>query len=216
MVIATIALIFILQVVFRNLPWFGGALGLFGIPKVKGLLPVTYIALLATGILIYRFDHSRLGRAAEMVFVDRDVAGTIGVNFYRFSVALQVLTGGMGALAGVLYAFTLRTVIPTYFGFSLLLSVTTFVFVGGYTTMWGPLILTPILWGIPLILPEGFAAYRNLIYGVLLGATMILRPAGLIDKRLIGRLRSLVKRTGPSAERQGALQAGGDRGGKRE
>jgi branched-chain amino acid transport system permease protein len=194
MVIATIALIFIMQVVFRNVPWFGGALGLFGIPKVKSLLPVTYVALVVIGILIYRFDHSRLGRAAEMVFVDREVAGTMGVNFYRFSVILQVATGGMGALAGVLYAFTLRTVIPTYFGFPLLLSITTFVFVGGYTSMWGAVVFTPILWGIPQLLPESFQVYRNIIYGVLLGGVLLLRSEGVIDRRLIDKIVAVGKK----------------------
>lgn len=189
MVIATIALIFIMQTVFRNLPWFGGALGLFGIPKIKNLLWITYGCLIFFGILIYRFDHSRLGRAADIVFEDRDVASTLGINIYLFSVCLQVMTGVMGAVAGVLYAFTIRTVIPVYFGFPFLLAITTFIFVGGYTTMWGVIVFTPILWGIPLILPESFAAYRNFIYGVLLMGTLLLRSEGAIDRRFLRWLR---------------------------
>jgi branched-chain amino acid transport system permease protein len=193
MVIATIALIFIMQTVFRNLPWFGGSLGLFGIPKIKSLLWITYGFLIFFGILIYRFDHSRLGRAADVVFEDRDVAGTLGVNFYLFSVCLQVMTGFIGAVVGVLYAFTIRTVIPMYFGFPFLLAVTTFIFVGGYTTMWGVIVFTPILWGIPLILPENMAVYRNFIYGVLLMGTLILRSEGVIDRRLLKKFEMLVR-----------------------
>ncbi len=189
MVIATIALIFIMQTVFRNLPWFGGALGLFGIPKIKNLLWITYGCLIFFGIIIYRFDHSRLGRAADIVFEDRDVASTLGINIYLFSVCLQVMTGVMGAVAGVLYAFTIRTVIPIYFGFPFLLAITTFIFVGGYTTMWGVIVFTPILWGIPIILPEAFVAYRNFIYGVLLMGTLLLRSEGAIDRRFLRWLR---------------------------
>ena len=84
-----------------------------GIPKIKNLLWITYGCLIFFGILIYRFDHSRLGRAADIVFEDRDVASTLGINIYLFSVCLQVMTGVMGAVAGVLYAFTIRTVIPS-------------------------------------------------------------------------------------------------------
>jgi branched-chain amino acid transport system permease protein len=190
MVIVTISLIFIVQTVFRNLPWFGGALGMFGIPKIKRLLLITYCALAFFGILIYRFDHSRFGRAAEMIFVDRDIASTLGINIYLFSVCLQVITGVMGAVAGILYVFTIRTIVPTYFGFSFLLAITTFIFVGGYTTMWGVVIFTPILWGIPYILPESIAGLRLLIYGVLLGATLIIRSEGVIDKRLLKKLNT--------------------------
>jgi branched-chain amino acid transport system permease protein len=190
MVIATISLIFIMQTVFRNLPWFGRALGMFGIPKIKHLLLITYGFLVFFGILIFRFDHSRLGRAAEMIFVDRDIASTLGINIYLFSVCLQVMTGAMGAVAGILYVFTIRTIVPTYFGFSFLLAITTFIFVGGYTTMWGVVVFTPILWGIPYILPESIAESRLLIYGVLLGVTLIIRSEGVIDKKL---LRSINK-----------------------
>jgi len=189
MVIATIALIFIMQTIFRNLPWFGGALGLFGIPKVKNLLLVTYIFLVVIGILIYRFDHSRFGRAAEMIFIDRDIASTLGINIYMYSVILQVSTGAIGALAGVLYAFTIRTIIPSYFGFSFLLAITCFIFVGGYTTMWGVIFFTPILWGIPLILPQSMAVFRNLIYGFSLMVILLIRPEGVIDKNMLRFIR---------------------------
>jgi len=188
MVIATIALIFIMQTVFRNLPWFGGSIGLFGIPKIKSLLWITYGVLVFFGILIFRFDHSRLGRAADVIFEDRDVAGTLGINIYLFSVCLQVMTGVMGTVAGVLYAFTIRTVIPVYFGFPFLLAITTFIFVGGYTTMWGVIVFTPLLWGIPLILPESVAVYKNFIYGILLMGTLLLRSEGVIDRRFLHRL----------------------------
>jgi branched-chain amino acid transport system permease protein len=188
MVIATIALIFIMQTLFRNLPWFGRSLGLFGIPKIKNLLWITYGILIFFGILIYRFDHSRIGRAADMVFVDRDVASTLGVNFYLFSVCLQAITGVIGAICGVLYAFTIRTVIPVYFGFPFLMAITTFIFVGGYTTMWGVVVFTPLLWGIPLILPENMAVFRNFIYGALLMGTIILRSEGVIDRRFLKKL----------------------------
>jgi branched-chain amino acid transport system permease protein len=193
MVIATIALIFIMQTLFRNLPWFGGAIGLFRIPKIKNLLWITYGFLIFFGILIYRFDHSRFGRAADTVFEDRDVASTLGVNFYLFSVCLQVMTGFIGAVVGVLYAFTIRTVIPVYFGFPFLLAITTFIFVGGYTTMWGVVVFTPILWGIPLILPENLAVFRNFIYGALLMGTLILRSEGVIDRRLLKKLETSVR-----------------------
>ena len=196
MVIASIALIFIVQTFFRNVPWFGTARGLFGLPKIGYLLPLSYVFLIIIGLCIYIFDHSRLGRAASIAFLDREIAGTMGINFYLFSVVMQIIVGVMGGLAGALYAFTLRSVSPDYFGISMMLTITTFVFVGGYTTMWGTLIFTPILWGLPLLLPNSMLVYRNIIYGLLLMFVMIYKSEGVIDKRLIrnlGKKLSFVK-----------------------
>ena len=188
MVIASIALIFIAKTFFKNVPWFGGTSGLFGLPKIGYLLPLTYAFLIIIGVGIYIFDHSRLGRAASIAFMDRDIAGTMGINFYLFSVVMQLVVGLMGGIAGVFYAFTLRTISADYFGIGILLTITTFVFVGGYTTMWGTLIFAPILWGLPTLLPNSMLVYRNIIYGLLLMFVMIYKTEGIIDKRLIRNL----------------------------
>ena len=178
-------LIYIAQTVIRNLPFLGGAYGYLGIPRIGYLMPVTWGILIAFGIFIYRLDHSRLGRAMEMVFVDPDVAATLGVNRYWLSVSLQSLAGAMGALAGVFFAFTTGAIQPPNFGFSLLLRVICFLFVGGSTTMWGVPIFTSILWAVTVFLPVQIAEWRNIIYGVLLIVVLLLRPDGVIDKVLI-------------------------------
>jgi branched-chain amino acid transport system permease protein len=180
--IATMGLIYIAQTVIRNLRFLGGAAGYIGIPRIGYLMPVTWGIVIAFGFFIYRLDHSRLGRAMEMVYVDPDVAATLGVNRYWLSVSLHSLAGAMGALAGVFFAFTTGAIQPPNFGFSLLLRIICFVFVGGSTTMWGVPIFTTILWAVTVFLPTEVAEWRNIIYSVLLIVVLLLRPDGVIDK----------------------------------
>jgi len=188
-VIATIALIFIGQTVVKNLEFLGGTHGFFQIPTVGYLLPLMYVALVLVGVFIYRLDHSRIGRSMETVFVSPDLAASLGVDVYKMRIFLQVSAGALGALAGVFYAFTVGAIQVPAFGLSLLLVVFCFLFVGGYTTMWGVVVFTPALWAISVFLPEGVSAWKDIIYGSLVMLVLILRPHGVIDKQVLRLFR---------------------------
>ena len=183
--IASIALITILQTFIRNLTILGGAAGFFGIPRVRFLLPATYVLLLLVGVLVHRLDTSRLGRAAEALMVDRDVAASVGVDIARVTVLMQTCAGALGGLAGVIYAFTVGSVFPAAFGFSLLIFMVAPLFVGGTYTMWGVVVLVPLLWGLPLLLPSSISAWRDVLVGGILVAALLVRPDGLIGKETL-------------------------------
>ena len=185
--IVSIALIFIMQTVIMNLAFLGGETGFFGIPSVEHLLPVTYALLVIVGIFVHRIDNSRVGRAAEAVLYDPDVAAALGVNISRINILLQVIAGAMGGLAGAIYAFAIGSIFPAAFGLSLLLYVFATVFVGGPLTMWGVVVFAPILWGLPLIIPTAMAEWRDIMYGALLILIIILRPEGVITKAMVRR-----------------------------
>lgn len=192
MAIATIGLIYILHTVIQNMAFLGGVRGMFNIPRMKHLLLITYACLFVVGFFIYRIDHSRVGRAMETSFIDPDLAVTLGLNRFWLSVFLQVFAGVIGAIAGVFNVALLRTIMYQNFGFSLLLFIFCFVFVGGYSTMWGVVVATPILWGIATFLPESVTGWRDIIYGTLLVLILIVRPEGVIDKRVIRTLNMSV------------------------
>ena len=192
--IATIGFIYIAQAVIRNLAFLGGASGYFFIPKIDYLPAITWIALIVIGFILYRIEKSRIGRAIEISFVDTVVADTLGINRYRLSIFLQTFAGATGALAGVFYAFTMRGLYPTHFGFSLLLRLITFVFVGGCTTMWGVAVFTPVLWAVTVFLPDAISAWRDVIYGALIVIVFMIRPEGVIDRPLIRFITAKAKR----------------------
>ncbi len=108
-VIVGFTFIFIARTVIENLPAVGGTMGIFGLPNIGGN-PVTHrwtiMAILAGlllvfGFLLHRFEHSRLGRAASAVFVDKDLASSLGVDIKRLGMLLQTFSctvaGGAGS-----------------------------------------------------------------------------------------------------------------------
>jgi branched-chain amino acid transport system permease protein len=183
--VVSLGLIFVLQTIIQNLKFLGGIAGYFGIPMMEMPLLTSMITLIVSAILVYRLDHSRIGRAAELIYYNREGAECFGINTGHISIFLQIVSGALGAVAGALFAFTLGTITPDNFGFQLLLITFPIVFIGGNFTMWGVLIFTPILWGLPLILPEAVAQWKDYIYGGLLIVVLIVRPEGVIGKKTV-------------------------------
>jgi branched-chain amino acid transport system permease protein len=196
MLISTMALFFIVQTAARNLAFLGGRHGLFGIPPLSTpvLLGVTYGLLLLVGFLVYRLDHSHIGRALDAVHFDHKVAATLGVNTTRLSVQLQLIASAIGGVAGVLYAYTFSGVFPEAFGFNLILYGMTILTVGGMYTMWGVIPAAPILWGVSQVLPDSLKTFAIIIYGTLLIIMLLARPSGVIDRQTIRSLRTLFGR----------------------
>ena len=200
-VVVTIGMLFIFRTVIRNIPVLGGEWGFLGIPKVNHIMPISIVLLIIIGVLINRLDNSRIGRAIGVTFNSEEAAKTLGINIFWLSVSLQVISGALGGLAGALYAGSMSTLNVAAFSFDILLLLLIFVFVGGYTTMWGVAIATPILYGIPVILPSAIADWRYIVYGFILIFILIFKPTGLIDKDLVRKIRififSLFKRKIP-------------------
>jgi branched-chain amino acid transport system permease protein len=191
--IASLALIFISQTVIMNLKFLGGQAGFFGIPPMDYPFITAIGILLLSGILVFRVDHSRIGRAAELLYYSREEAACFGVNMAYIGIFLQVVSGALSGVAGALYAFTVGSIFPAAFGFSVLLMIFPIVFVGGSFTMWGTVVFAPILWGIPLILPGQIAEWKDVIYGALLISILIFRPEGVISRAMVRNLSNICK-----------------------
>jgi branched-chain amino acid transport system permease protein len=186
---ASMALIYIIQAIIRNTEFIGAARGYWSIPRMDYLPIVTWGCVLLVGFLIYRIESSRIGRALEAMRTDPALAGALGMNSPWISVFVMTIASVIGSLAGVLYAFTIRALTAESFGFALLLNTMAMLFIGGRYTMWGGIISVPILWGLPMWAPTMVAPYVNMIIGVLLVITLMVRPEGLIGREMVQRLR---------------------------
>jgi branched-chain amino acid transport system permease protein len=178
-------MIFIGQTYVRSSAYLGRAAGFFHIPEISYLLPLTCVVLVVVGFFIYRVDRSRVGRAIDTISVNPDLASSLGIDVPRVRLLCQTASGALGALAGVLYAFTIGAITPAAFGLSIVLSVFVFIFVGGSQTMWGAVVFAPILWGFAIFIPEEIGKYKDVIYGILLIAILIVRPEGALDKKAV-------------------------------
>ena len=199
-VIVGFTFIYLTKTIIENVEAFGGPIGIFSIPKVLQssadnrtfLLILVWLMVLVTGVLIRRFDHSRLGRAASAIFIDKDLAVSFGVDVKKTGMFLQSWASAIGGMTGVMYAFVMRSISPNHFTFHLIGVCMTMLFVGGYTTIWGVILSAPILWGFPLILPEALQSWNIVIYGVLLILILVIKPEGLITRKTVKKVESLL------------------------
>ena len=101
-------------------------MGMFGLPNIGGspgrpplddhghpLRP----GARGGGFLIHRFDHSRLGRAASAVFVDKDLAASLGIDIKRLGMLLQTFSCTIAGGCGVLYGFIYKSFHLDFFTF---------------------------------------------------------------------------------------------------
>jgi branched-chain amino acid transport system permease protein len=209
-VIVGFAFIYLTRTAVKNVPALGGTLGLFSLPYL-GADPsahrLTIIAILAAllllaGGLIRRFEHSRLGRATSVIFTDRKLAASLGIDVQRLAMVLQISSCALAGGCGVLYGFIFRSISPDFFGFTLIGTYMTVLFVGGYATRWGAVIAAPILYGVPLLLPPGLASWTVVIYGVLLMLVLVVKPEGIVTQRFVTSLEMSLR-----ARRMGAKSA---------
>ncbi len=189
-VIVGLTSVFIVKTIVENWRLVGGTVGFFHIPNVNNMLLIIYLLLLIVGFLVYRIDHSQWGRAASVVFVDREVAVTLGVDIKKLGMFFQILSCTIAGIAGILDAFLVRSLSPEFFTFSMIGYLMCLLFVGGYTTMWGVILSTFFLQAIPLLFPSSIASWRQVIYGALLVIIILIRPEGLITKKMLWSLKT--------------------------
>lgn len=183
------ASVFIVKTVVENWKILGGTIGFFHIPGVNNMLIIIYSLLFLVGLLVYKIDHSRWGRAASVVFIDKDVAVTQGVDIKKLGMFFQIISCAIAGMAGILDAFLVKSLSPEFFTFSMIGYLMCILFVGGYTTMWGVILSAFFLQGIPLMFPSSIASWRQVIYGALLVIIILLRPEGLITRKMLWSIK---------------------------
>ncbi len=195
--------IFITRTVIENMDVIGGTMGMFGLPNIGGspaahrwfIIGILYALILVVGFLIFRFDHSRLGRAASAIFVDRDLATSLGVDIKKVGMLLQVFSCTLAGGVGVLYGFIYKSFHLDFFTFALVGIFMTVIFVGGYATQWGTVIAAPILYGFPLFFPPEVQSWRIVIYGAILILVLVLKPEGFITRKFVYSIETALSRT---------------------
>lgn len=160
----------------------GGELGISSIPscgldKPDYLLLVLALAALTTAFSFY-VKRSWMGFAFDAVADDEDAARVLGVDVSSYKLAAFALGAALAGLAGGLYAYFARFIVPDDFGFIASITVLSMVAVGGIGSVFGVLAGTVLL----SLMPEFFrfiSDYKLLVYGALLFGVMRFAPGGL-------------------------------------
>lgn len=124
-------------------------------------------------IIIHWIIQSKLGRNLKAMKEDSIAAEAMGINIFRQKMIVFTISGAVGGIAGLLYAFNIGYIDPTNFTNVESLVAISIVTVGGLGNMLGTIIAAFALTVIPEML-RGFSEYRQILYGVVLVLIVLL------------------------------------------
>lgn len=161
-------------------------------------LPYYYLVLVLGAViacLLYRMSDSKIGRALVAIREDELAASCMGVPVLRTKLVAFGVSSFIAGMAGAVFASKQTIVTPDSFDFVLSVLLLAMVVLGGMGNIGGAA-LGAVLLGILPELLRSFAAYRMLVFGLLMILVMIFRPQGLLGGARIRR-ELAGPRTGP-------------------
>lgn len=200
LLVGTVGFLFAVQAVligWENLT--GGTVGIPGVPEITifGLTvssPGEYLILcVITGAIFYflsvRLVKSPYGRYLKAMHDDEIATLSVGKNIVTIKLSVFIISAGMAAVAGSLYAHFVTYVDPYHYSLHDTFFMFCMVCIGGMRTLKGAYLGALLLTGIPEIvrfinLPSGLVGHiQEIIYGAALITIAFLRPQGLLGKR---------------------------------
>ena len=162
--------------------------------------PRVYIALALVLLVIcmivsLHVERSRFGMALTAIKQNEPAASAAGINALRWKMLALMVSAGMGAAAGGLYAVVLLVVTPqTMFGALVSAQALTMAMFGGVGVFWGPVIgaavLVPLAETLNAQLGNVLPGIQGVVYGIAIILITLLAPEGIywsISDRLAGR-----------------------------
>ncbi len=189
LVLATMGINFVVVAVFKYMDFFGGAMGIVGIPapslggySFRGGLP--YLALVwgyaaLAWWVSWHVSRTWVGLGFHTIRLDEDAAEAVGVSVPRFKIYAFVLSSALAGGAGALYGHFIGSLFPDTFAFVESIVVLSMVIFGGVGTLRGPIVGAIVLKAAPEVL-RFVQDYRFTLYGALLVLMMMFQPQGLL------------------------------------
>ncbi|HTN65801.1 MAG TPA: branched-chain amino acid ABC transporter permease [Burkholderiaceae bacterium] len=119
------------------------------------------------------------GRALQAIHGSEVAARVAGVDTTRFKVRIFVLSAVVASLAGSLSAHYVGFLTPGIAGFFHSIELVTMVVTGGMASVFGSIVGAALLTLLPQVLST-FEGWETVVFGVILMATMIFMPKGLV------------------------------------
>ena len=199
--IATIALVEILRVLNLNLPFTGGAMGIFGIPQpfahAEGYVLFTLVLLALACWLCQRLEAMRLGRAMAAIRDDELAAACVGIDTPRTKLIAFVASAVLAGVTGALAAHFFNSWNARAGSFDASITTLAFVVFGGSRLWPGPVVGGLVLTALPeLLRPVG--DLRLILFGAVILLGPLFFPQGLVTAE---RLHGLAARLGRGRDR---------------
>jgi branched-chain amino acid transport system permease protein len=196
----TIAFAEFTRIAFDHFAWVGGSGGLFlkvaqrdqiDIVNLRGTPAMFYYVMLALTAGAFALCawclRSRAGYYWQAIRENEEAAQALGIDTFRWKMLAVIISAAMTALAGVFWAFYYNNLFPEQiFNIGRSIEIILGPIIGGIGTLAGPLIgaalLTLLADGTTeLVVALGWdvPGLKQLVYGIILFAVVILLPQGV-------------------------------------
>lgn len=177
--------------------------GVHGFREIRWLFenqidPETYLGLNALAltiavVAILCISQTKQGLAIRAVGLDTELAEVQGESVASLQALTQTWAGGIGALAGALYAHQATYVEPAVFDVMLGIHAVGYAMLGGLATPLGPLLGSAFDLGL-LEATRWFEGWRMVIFGGLVALFLRWRPDGLLNSASLHAIQEFIQR----------------------
>ncbi len=202
-IISTIALLFVVSLLFDNWNLVGGSNGLslplppFPIEWLK--VPFYYAMLLSAAGAVWlgwRVQHSKLGLALRAIAQDETKAEVAGIDTRRLKVVAFALSAFFPGVVGAIWGYSLSYLRPTiFFVIGVAAQMVLMVLIGGRGTVTGPVLGAVLVVAINEVSITRFGSteLNIVVTGVILIIVLLFFPLGIVGSlREKGRLPAML------------------------
>lgn len=147
---------------------------------------IAWTMVLVSMTLAVNLVHSRVGRALRSIHQSEEAAHSLGVDTYRYKLAVFVLSALFAAVGGAMLTHYNGSIGPSEATVMKSVRYVAIVAIGGMANLWGAMLMAIVLNF--LSLRGVFGSFDDAVFGGILIAIMLFAPQGLLR---VPRLRSL-------------------------
>lgn len=175
--IVTLAFGEIVRNIFKNLPWFGGALGLPSRTYGTSLFIITALAVLVMLFFVQNLIRSKHGRAITAIRDNEIAAKAMGINVTYYKLFVFVISAFFAGVAGVIYGNYTTPILYSFFSYNYSIEILVMVVLGGMGNIGGSIaaatLITYINFTLTTKLSGDLAALKYLVYALILMVVVI-------------------------------------------
>ncbi|MFB2893594.1 branched-chain amino acid ABC transporter permease [Aerosakkonemataceae cyanobacterium BLCC-F50] len=145
------------------------------------------VSVLVLAILTYFINYTKYGKAMRAVAEDPTTSSLLGINTDRFIVITFFISSFLAGVAGTLVGSSVSIAGP-YFGIAFGLKGLAVIVLGGLGSIPGAVLGGLLIGVIEAFVPGQYSAYRDAVAFGILFIMLLVRPQGLLGRRLIQKV----------------------------
>lgn len=145
------------------------------------------VSVLILLVLTYFINNTKYGKAMQAIAEDATTASLLGINSDRFIVFTFFISSFLAGLAGTLVASSVSISGP-FFGINFGLKGLAVIVLGGLGSIPGAVLGGLLIGLIEAFVPAEYSAYKDAVAFGILFITLVVRPQGLLGRRLIQKV----------------------------